>query len=92
MDYSPWDCKRVRHDLVTKQHNTTTTLIWSGFKKHFGLNLVDRGPRGFFAHTENIREKKASCVQVLRYSCWIKSPLNVFPMFASIIESVSDHG
>ena len=57
VDYSPWDCKRVRHDLVTKQYNTTTTLIWSGFKKHFGLNLVDRGP-GVFLHILRTSERK----------------------------------
>ena len=57
-DYSPWDCKRVRHDLVTKQHNTTTTLIRSGFKKHFRLNLAGRGPRCFLHILRTSETKK----------------------------------
>ena len=55
-DYSPWDCKRVRHDLVTKQRNTTTTLIRSGF--NFRLNLAGRGPRVFFLHILRTSETK----------------------------------
>ena len=30
MGYSPWSCKRVRHDLATKQHpQSTFYIVWS---------------------------------------------------------------
>ena len=47
MDYSPWGCKRVRHDLVTKQQQI-----------HF---LVDKINRRYFLFCIRIRTLEISC-------------------------------
>ena len=55
--YSPWGCKRVRNDLVTKQHKNS-------FVRHdddMGLGVCTN-PYALEIHTEIFKGKVMSCI------------------------------
>ena len=81
--YSPWDCKRVRHDLVTKQH--FIVYMYHFFFIHFP---IDEHLRCFYVlvivNTTEMNIGWGSCIlsnhiflqiYAQKWDCWVIWPL-----------------
>ena len=71
MGYSPWGCKRVRHNLETKQHTSQTYLAKSCHYRNrkMGKNSGDKINKG--AGLSQCQSKRKSKLVSLNYSPWL---------------------